>query len=75
MLAHMCNCAWVSFSSRVKPKHGKLADYQLTDSYPDDQHYRIVRGNFMLTNSICDFFDSKMAMLLICVCLFQLYSV
>ena len=30
MLADMCNCAWVPFLGPVKPKHGKLADYQHT---------------------------------------------
>ena len=60
----MCNCALVSFSSPVKPKHGKLAGYHLRASYADDQHYRTVCENFMLTNSICDFLDSKNAMLL-----------
>ena len=45
----------MAFSSRVKPKQGKLAGNQNTASYPDDQHYRTVCENFMLTNSICDF--------------------
>ena len=64
MLADMCNCVWVQFLGRVKPKHGKLAGCQHTASYPDDQQYRTVCGNFTLINSICDFFDSKMTMLL-----------
>ena len=64
----MCNYAWVPFSSQVKSKHEKLADYQLIASYPDYWHYRAVCGNFMLTNIICDFFDSKMAMLLTVLC-------
>ena len=69
-MADMCNCAWVLFSILVKTKHEKLAGYQHTALYHDDQHYRTVCENFMLTNSICDFFYSKMAMLLYCVSLF-----
>ena len=41
---------WMAFSSRVKPKHEKLAGYQYTAFYPDDQHYRTECRNFMLTN-------------------------
>ena len=61
MLADICNCEWVPFSSPVKLKHGKLAGYQHTASFPDYHHYRIVCGNFMLTEYVI-FFDSKMAM-------------
>ena len=51
----------MAFSSRVKPKHGILADYQHTASYPDDQHYRTVYRNFMLTNNgRSDFVYSKL---------------
>ena len=47
------------FSSRAKPKHRKLAGCQHTASPYDEQHYRTVRKDFMLTNSICDFFHSN----------------
>ena len=67
----MCSGAWVPFSSRVKLKHGKLAGYQHTVSYPDDQHYRTVGGNFLLINIVFDLFDSKIAMLLYCVAYFS----
>ena len=52
-LRHVQTC--MAFSSRVKSKQGKLAGNRNTASYPDDQHYRTVCGNFMLTNSIRDF--------------------
>ena len=59
MLADMCNCAWVPFSSRVKPKHGILTGYQHITFYPDEKHYQKVCENFLLTNSICDFLLKK----------------
>ena len=52
-LRHVQIC--MAFSSRVKTKHGKLAGNVNTAAYHDDPHYRTVCGNFMLTNSICDF--------------------
>ena len=55
----MCNCTWVMFSIRVKPKHGTLGDYQYTASYPDDQRYQISMWKFHVTNSICDYCDLK----------------
>ena len=40
MLSDMCNYALVSFSSQIKPKHGKLISYHYAASYPNDQHYQ-----------------------------------
>ena len=66
----LCHCVQfcmdsVFYSSQTKTwKIGRLPTFSFI---PGDQHYQTVCGNFMLANSISDFFHSKMTMVLCCV--------